>query len=172
MTNDAIYFKLQKAIERTGIKSTITPHCFRRTRATIMFTQKSKDGGLIYTDKEIALHFGWSIKSVPLRRAEYDLTNQEDLRKKVFGNGKKAPSYDVIKAEKDKLEIQYGTKIKELEYKIQDMINKRDKEIQDAELQAKLDKEHTKKFAKEHPEKYEKVLELVKTLKDLGLKVA
>ncbi len=171
MSSDAINSKLKNAIKRAGIKNTITPHCFRKTRATIMFTMKSQDGGLIYTDKEISLHFGWQLGSMPLRRVEYDLTNQDDLRKKVFGNGSKAPSYEVIKAEKEKLETKYGKQIKELEYKMNDMIHSRERELEQTEMSEKMNKEHTAKFAKEHPEKYDKVLELVKELKALGLKV-
>jgi len=185
MVADVVNVKLKKAIERAGIKTTITPHCFRKTRATIMFTQKSKDDGLIFTDKEISLHFGWQLASVPLRREEYDLTNQDDLRKKVFGNGSKAPSYDVIKAEKEKLETRYGNRIKDLEklnshwinnvtnleHRMNDMIHEKEREEEQAEITRKMNKEHTKKFAKENTEKYEKVLELANALKDLGITI-
>ena len=85
------------SLKRCNIKETITPHCFRRTRATIMF-------GEGYTDKEMSLHFGWKLRSVPMRREEYDLTNHEDLRKKIFAKSTKPVSYDVLKKQKDKLE--------------------------------------------------------------------
>jgi len=63
-------------------------------------------------------------------------------------------------------------RIKDLEHRIQDMVHAREQELDTAERLDKETKEYTKKFAKENPEKYEKVLELVKTLKELGLKVA
>jgi len=180
MIPDVINFKLKKAIERAGIKTTITPHCFRRTRATIMFSQRSKDGGIIYTDKEISLHFGWQPGSVPLRREEYDLTDQEDLRAKVFGSVEKAPSYEVIKVQKEKYEkkidkidninTHLSNRIKDLEHKMEDMVHNRDTELSNMEIQAKLDKENTEKFAKENPDEYKKISELVSLLKKSGIK--
>ena len=44
---------------RTGVKSNLTPHSFRKTRASIMFSARTKDGGIIYDDKEVGLVFGW-----------------------------------------------------------------------------------------------------------------
>ncbi|MCK5260632.1 MAG: tyrosine-type recombinase/integrase [Thermoplasmatales archaeon] len=180
MVADAINFKLKKAIKRTGIKTTLTPHCFRRTRATIMFTQKSKDGGLIYTDKEISLHFGWQIGSVPLRRAEYDLTDQEDLRKKVFGSVEKAPSYEVIKVQKekyekkineiDKVNIHLSNRLKELEHKMDDMVHNREQGLEKAERTDITHKEYTKEYAKANPKEYQKLIKQVKLLNEkLGI---
>lgn len=99
--------RLKISLKRCNIKETITPHCFRRTRATIMF-------GEGYTDKEMGLHFGWKLRSVPLRREEYDLTNHEDLRKKVFAKSKKPLSYETLKKQKDKLEKDLRKEITDL----------------------------------------------------------
>ena len=63
-------------------------------------------------------------------------------------------------------------RIKYLERKMEDMVHAREQEQDSAEREAKLQKEYTEKYAKEHPEKHAKVLELVKALQDLGLKVA
>jgi integrase len=67
----------------TGIKSTLTPHCFRKTRASIMFSSRTKDGGIIYDDKEIGQYFGWKNHTVSDRRTQYDLRNFEDLKEKI-----------------------------------------------------------------------------------------
>ena len=99
MTTKGTEDRLRTTIKDSNIKKTITPKCFRATRATIMFGDTKRK----FTDKEMAIHFGWKVKAVPERREQYDLTNYEDLKKKVFGEGKKRESADAIKGQNEKL---------------------------------------------------------------------
>jgi len=112
MNPHVINWKLKKAIQRSGIKQTITPHCFRKTRATIMFPK--------FTDKEMSLHFGWTLMTVPQRRAEYDLTDHEDLRNKIFGDKPKL-TWDALKHQKETLEGKHEKEIKAMQRKINAM---------------------------------------------------
>lgn len=81
------------------IRDSITPKCFRATRATIMFGARSEDGGLIFSDSEMALNFGWTLKEVPARREDYDLTPYNSLRERVFAQSQKPPSPETIAEE-------------------------------------------------------------------------
>jgi integrase len=87
----------------TGIKSTLTPHCFRKSRASIMFSSRTKDGGIIYDDKEIGQYFGWKNHTVSDRRTQYDLRNFEDLKEKIHRKVKSVETYDTVVAERDTL---------------------------------------------------------------------
>jgi integrase len=87
----------------TGIKSTLTPHAFRKTRASIMFSARTKDGGIIYDDKEIAQYFGWKPHTVSQRRQQYDLRNFEDLKEKIHRKVKSVETLETVTAERDTL---------------------------------------------------------------------
>ena len=103
--------KFTALIKSSNLKKTLTPRCFRKTRASIMFN----DPEVGNDDKLMAEFFGWSISQVPLRRLEYDLRTHDTLRDKIFKNGiKKQPSYDELKIEKEKAE-RYAKRIEELE---------------------------------------------------------
>jgi integrase len=96
----SINFLLDECAKKGKLGRKITPHCFRKTRATIVFNERSKDGGLVFTDKQIALFFGWTLSTVAKRREEYDLSTSIELRKIIFSNNTKATeSYDNIKKE-------------------------------------------------------------------------
>ena len=82
MATVAINRKFDVIKKYTGIKSTLTPHCFRKTRATIMFSSRDP----IFDDTEIAQYFGWKSHTVVDRREQYDLSNFDDLKQKVQGN--------------------------------------------------------------------------------------
>jgi integrase len=121
MTVDSLLTKFIRAGTRAGIKispadgkTTLRPHSFRKTRATIMF----KEG---YTDTEMAKFFGWKIRSVSSRREQYDLTDQEYLNKKVIGNGIKEKSYETLLVEKEKLETRHKKEIESLKKQINAM---------------------------------------------------
>lgn len=110
MNKDAIGFKLKKAIIRSGIKNTITPHCFRKTRASIMF-----NADIGNDDKLMSEFFGWKLHTVVERRKEYDLRPHETLRKKIFNSKTHLePSYDALKIEKERAESQ-AKKIEDME---------------------------------------------------------
>jgi len=110
ITIENVFWNIRK---KTNIKKTLSPHCFRKTRATMMFNQRSPDGGLIFSDTHMARLFGWTLETVSQRRREYDLTTQEDLKKIIFnGNGGTTlQTYDVIKKEKENLESVYKEKL-------------------------------------------------------------
>jgi len=71
--------RLKNALKRAEIDRHLTPKCFRKTRATIIFGEKK------LTDAEIGLLFGWKHGEVPKRRLDYDLTGHEDLKEELFG---------------------------------------------------------------------------------------
>jgi integrase len=73
MNKDSLQTNFYLLRKKLDIKKTLTLHCFRKTKATIMFNKRSKDGGLIYSDKNMADFFGWELSTVALRREEYDL---------------------------------------------------------------------------------------------------
>jgi integrase len=98
----------------TGIKSTLTPHCFRKTRASIMFSSRTKDGGIIYDDKEIGQYFGWKNHTVSDRRTQYDLRNFEDLKEKIHGKVKSVETYDTVIAERDTLKEELNSLRKQM----------------------------------------------------------
>ena len=106
------FWKLRKTIP---IKQNLSVHNFRKTRATSMFNKRSKDGGLIYSDKDLALFFGWSLKQVSARREQYDLTGYDDLKNIVFNQEKTSvQDYDIVKKENERLKNNYEAEIKNL----------------------------------------------------------
>ena len=116
MDKNAIRLKLNRAKKMNIIKKSITPHCFRKTRASIMF---NSDVG--NDDKLMSEFFGWKLHTVPDRSNEYDLRTHETLREKIFNSKSKiAPSYDALKIEKDRAERQ-AERIKEMEQDMHDM---------------------------------------------------
>ncbi len=179
MATTAINGKLSVIIRQTGIKSTLTPHCFRKTRATIMFSSRNP----IYDDSEIAKYFGWKAHTISDRREQYDLRNFDDLKEKIQGNIPKAETYDVIKHERDKYEkmaskyksLESNNKhlinlVNSLEIKIDDMVHNREQELEKAERTEITNQEYTKKLAKDYPGEYAQLVKTVKLLnKKLGI---
>jgi hypothetical protein len=89
-----------------------------------MFNKRSKDGGLIYSDKNMADFFGWELSTVALRREEYDLNGQEELEKLVFSDVTKQPeTYDVLKQQRDRLQSKHEKEINKLKEKIDSLSN-------------------------------------------------
>ena len=106
----------------TNIKKSLSIHCFRKTRATMMFSARTKDGGIIYDDKEMGQYFGWKSHTVIKRRLQYDLRNYDDFKDKIFGNlTKPLETYDTLKQEKDMLENEYKKKIADMEEQMHSM---------------------------------------------------
>jgi len=107
--------KLDKACKRADIKH-LSPHMFRKTRATIYFMDAVTDEGKRfkkYDDKEIGMIFGWKPSTVIMRRREYDLTDYEDLREKIFAKSARVETIDEIKEDRDRL-IKDKNEIEEL----------------------------------------------------------
>jgi len=71
--------RFKKALKRAEIDRHLTPKCFRKTRAIIIFEENK------LTDTEIGLFFGWRPGEVSKRRLDYDLTGHEDLKEEIFG---------------------------------------------------------------------------------------
>lgn len=92
---------------RKGIKirDTTTPKCFRATRATLMIGARTKDGGIMYSDPEIALYFGWSLKEIFARKQDYDLTPYEDLKNRIFSQIQKPKSKEELEIENKMLSL-------------------------------------------------------------------
>ena len=66
-----------------------------------------------YDDKEIGMIFGWKPSTVIMRRREYDLTDYEDLREKIFAKSARVETIDEIKEDRDRL-IKDKNEIEEL----------------------------------------------------------
>ena len=109
---NGIRFKLREAKKMGVIKKTITPHCFRKTRATLWFEKLD--------DKEMSDLMGWELETVSQRRREYDLRGYSELRKKIFGDVKRPPSYDVLKEQKEHLEHDFEQRLKSIEQKFEE----------------------------------------------------
>lgn len=117
---------------KTPIKDTITPKSFRKNRGTKLFILSDSKESTI-NDSNIAKHMGWTPQTVMLRRQEYELTDYEDLKKKMFSEDTLAIDYDSIMRENKQLKEQmklietkglvekkdYNKKIKELEFKLE-----------------------------------------------------
>ena len=71
--------RFKNALKRAEIDRHLTPKCFRKTRAIIIFEENK------LTDTEIGLFFGWRPGEVSKRRLDYDLTGHEDLKEEIFG---------------------------------------------------------------------------------------
>jgi integrase len=113
--SSAICQKLTADLRRTKkIEKPLTPHDFRRTRATIMFSEN-------YTDKHMALFFGWRLRSVPMRREEYDLTDYNDLREKILAKSKNPTSYENFEAEKERQKQKHEREKEELRNQIDEL---------------------------------------------------
>jgi integrase len=109
--------KLKDIIDRAGLKTTITPHCFRKTRATIMFAE-----GI--SDYDMGYYFGWSAGTVIKRREEYDLKKNEKFQQKIFANAPALKKYDTIERENKSLVKAQADRIKELESQMQLILDK------------------------------------------------
>jgi len=107
---NSIEEKFRTALHRAGIKRHLTPKCFRKTRAYMIFNADKLN------DSEIGLFFGWQPKEVPKRREDYDLTDQEDLRKKIFDKS-------TIPITLDKSKLEYDLKSKNFDKRIDDLEN-------------------------------------------------
>jgi len=117
--------KLEKARKRAGIKKRLHPHLFRKTRATIYFSDTTTEDGRRYKKydgKDIGLIFGWKPSTVINRRDEYDRTSFEDIETKIF-----AEFNQYSPEEKQTLE----NKIKILEAQLNQKIDTNTKEIQE-----------------------------------------
>lgn len=123
ITENGVAGAFYKIIKNTDIKKTLSIHCFRKTRATIMFNERTKDGGLKYSDTHLAMFFGWKPKTVVERRQEYDLTTKEDLNALVFDGKNDTPieTFDILKQQKKRLENEYQKKIESMEIQMKAM---------------------------------------------------
>ncbi|MCX6663671.1 MAG: tyrosine-type recombinase/integrase [Euryarchaeota archaeon] len=107
--------------EKVSIKKTLLPKSFRKTRATILFQDKN------YNDGDIAKIMGWTPMTVAQRRVEYDLTDFDDLKKKVFAKPRLSISYDELDKQKKTMEQKHEKDIQDLKKRIAglDKINKK-----------------------------------------------
>lgn len=123
ISGNTIQQNLAQIRYENNLKESITPHAFRKTRATIMINQRSPDGGRIFTNKQIADFFGWSLSTVVDRMEEYDLNGQKELEDLIFGQApvEQKQDYDTLKAQNERLEDKYQKKIAEMDQDMHDM---------------------------------------------------
>lgn len=91
LSMDGIRDRFTKMKERIQIKKTLLIKSFRKTRATIVFTEDKLN------DKDIGKIFGWTPKTVIERRTEYELSDTDDLAKKYCTKTSIQPSYTQLK---------------------------------------------------------------------------
>lgn len=125
--------------------------------------KKAEEELLIFTDKET------------IKQYTNQLEERQDTMNVTIANQAQTIENMKLKYETEinKLEAlntHWITKVNDLERQIQDTIQRREQELEKAELTDMTDKEHTKEFAKEHPDEFAEVLKYVKLLKKLGLK--
>jgi integrase len=107
MDTYTIGHKFSEIKKRAGLKSTLTPKSFRKTRASIMFPNTK--------DKDMGYFFGWTEETVPLRRFEYDLTGNEDFIKKVFAKSKQPVLRDELERRNETIEKKQASEIQNLQ---------------------------------------------------------
>jgi len=156
----------------------ITPHDFRHTSISrdrangVPITHIETKHGLVHGSQVMKIYDHNKTKDyedwLNGKITETEETYETLKRKNEQLVAVEKEKYDKI----DKVNTHLFDKIKYLEHRMEDMTHAREQELDSAEREAKLQKEYTEKFAKENPEKHAKVLELVKALQDLGLKVA
>jgi site-specific recombinase XerD len=100
--------RFKSDLKRAKIKRHLTPKCFRKTRAYMIFKEKK------LTDTDIANFFGWEVDEVPRRRRDYDLSDSEDLREKIFDKS-------TIPITSDKAKSEYEFKSKDLKKEINEL---------------------------------------------------
>ncbi|VVB60299.1 Tyrosine recombinase XerC [uncultured archaeon] len=100
--------------KKVSIKKTLLPKSFRKTRATILFEDKN------YNDGDIAKIMGWTPQTVAQRRIEYDLTDFDDLKKKVFAQPRLSISYEALEKKNEELKTQENV-IQDLQDRIEDL---------------------------------------------------
>jgi len=104
MIDGAIRTNFRRMQKQIDIKKTLNPKDFRKIRATIMFNQRSKDGGLIFDDDHIGSYMGWKPSTVSQRRQEYNLNGFEELKNLIRDFIPKSETFDTIKQERDLLQ--------------------------------------------------------------------
>jgi len=118
MVTVAINRKFDTIKKYLKLKETLTPHCYRKTRATIMFSSRNP----VYDDTEIGQFFGWKPHTVVERRQQYDLRDFDDLKEKIQGKNKvKLDTFDIVKQERDTLERKYRNEIGELQKELSEL---------------------------------------------------
>ncbi len=117
MNTTSINNKMVIVKKYTSIKGTLSPHCFRKTRATIYFSSRNPT----YDDSEISKIFGWEPWTVSERRKQYDLRNFDDLKNKIQGKVESVETFDIVKSERDSLVKKQEAKISKMEKTIKGM---------------------------------------------------
>ena len=127
----SIQHKFRELKNTLNLKPTLTIKSFRKTRATILFSDKE------ITDKKIGQFMGWQPSTVIFRRQEYELSNTEDLKKVICKKPIIPKSFDSINKDLTQLENKYIPIIKKQDKKIKEQ----EKEIKKLNNNLKENKE-------------------------------
>lgn len=111
--------RLTRVTKRAGINKPITPHDFRRTRATIYFSDVNEKGYHRWDDKEVSMIFGWTLQTTVQRRNEYDLTGYDNLKEKIFKSSGEVKTYKELQIENKELKTKHQSEMSELTYKVE-----------------------------------------------------
>jgi len=117
LTMSAIQRRWRRIRKDLKLEPTLVIKSFRKTRASIMFNHPDPE---INNDSNIAKYIGWEVSSVPSRRAEYNLTDYDDLKKAICKKQHTSKSYTTIEKENKTLKDKYEPIIKGLKTKLND----------------------------------------------------
>lgn len=109
--------KFRHMVKALELKETLILYSFRKTRATIMFTQG-------YDDKEMGMLFGWKPHTVIERRGEYDLRGMDELKAKIFQKAELYKPREQLEAENKELATSQQDEITNLKKIIYKLVNK------------------------------------------------
>jgi len=153
-----------KAVERAGItdwkERKLSIHCFRKTRASIYWSDVDKNGYHKWDTKEMAHIFGWTISTAEKRREEYDTRNVAEVIHDKLTKEKKhvTKTYDELLNQNKKLVKEKDDKIKHLEEKVNRLNDFVAKEHFDRQSQQDIEKYYEKK-QQEMQERYDRILQ-------------
>lgn len=99
-----------KKRDRT-IKQTLVPKSFRKNKATVLFKLENNKTSKIDIE-DIAKIMGWTLDTAQQRRKEYNLTDWDDLKDKIFTIQSLTLDYDGMVLEKERIEQQNKDLIK------------------------------------------------------------
>ena len=147
----------------------ITPHDFRHTSIS---RDRANGVPITHIETKHGLVHGSQVMKI------YDHNRTKDYEDWLNGKTTETEeTYDALKHKNVQLEkleslnTHWTNKVNNLEKQIQDIVHRREQELEKAELTDMTNKEYTKEYAKANPKEYQKLIKQVKRLNEkLGFK--
>jgi len=122
LKRSSINSRFRELKKEIGINKPISPKSFRKTRASLLFSARNKDGARIYDTKDIGTYLGWDWKTVEERRNEYDLSGKKEIYDRFFNTAfESMETYDTVKKERDTIDQKYQKEIGELQKELSEL---------------------------------------------------